>query len=88
MVENKRPGLCFNCDLPGHWAKDKECPGAKSNNKININMFVVSGTKSGDRGPISIENPASIEEKSKRKVMLTSQFSSAFPFLYIFVSYY
>ena len=38
-------------------------------------MFVVSGIKSGDRGPISIENPASIEEKSNSKVMLTSQLS-------------
>ena len=75
VVENKRPGLCFSCNLPGHWAKDKECPGAKSNNKISINMFVVSGIKSGDRGPISIENPASIGEKSNSKVMLTSQLS-------------
>ena len=75
VVEKKRPGLCFNCNLPGHWAKDKECPGTKSNNKISINMFVVSGTKSGDRGPISIKNPASIGEKSNSKVVLTSQLS-------------
>ena len=33
--ENKRPGLCFNCNLPGHWAKDKECPVNRSNNKIS-----------------------------------------------------
>ena len=38
-------------------------------------MFVVSGIKSGDRGPISIENPASIGEKSNSKLMLTSQLS-------------
>ena len=47
IPEQRKPGLCFNCNQPGHWAKDKECPGNKSNNKISIcNYFVVPQNKS------------------------------------------
>ncbi|MEW8545049.1 MAG: reverse transcriptase domain-containing protein [Candidatus Thiodiazotropha sp.] len=43
--ETKRPGLCFSCGLPGHWAKDKECQGSKSNNKISIDDAIKSCSK-------------------------------------------
>ena len=43
----RKPGLCFNCNQPGHWAKYKECPGNKSNNNISIcYYFVVPQNKS------------------------------------------
>ena len=46
--ESKKPGLCFSCGMPGHWAKDKECQAPKSNNKISIFDFAETVDKIQD----------------------------------------
>ena len=66
----RKPGLCFNCNQPGHLAKYKECPGNKSNNKISIcNYFVVPQNKSSQ--VLDTKSEESIQYQGKSSKMET-----------------
>ena len=71
--ENRRHGLCFNCSLPGHWAK--ECPGNKSNNKISTCLFDFTCTGNDNskvEGSMSINNQV-LSENDSQMTILTKQ---------------